>query len=93
MSVRQRLFLLGGVLLLLGLLAGFFPSVASDGVECGSPLVDQTGSAGSDIKAGCADARRPLQLTSIGLLAGGALIVAGGWVAGGRTRAEASAAR
>jgi hypothetical protein len=84
MTVRQRLFVLGGVLLLIGLLVGFFPAITSDGIACGSPLVDQTGSAGSDVKTGCASARRPLQLTSIGLFAAGALVVAGGWIAGGR---------
>jgi hypothetical protein len=97
MSVRQRLYLLGGGLLLLGLAAGFIPFVSSHGVGCGSAFIyqrDTTSDAakldiqeswyGVDGGVDCSASRNPFRYLAIALLAAGGVCVAGGWVAAGR---------
>lgn len=100
MTVRQRLNLLGGGLLLLGLALGFIPFVSSNGVGCGSAFIyqrDTTSEAaqidglevsyGQDSSVDCSSTRDPFRYIAIAMLAGGAVCLAGAWIAAGQTAA------
>jgi hypothetical protein len=98
-TASTRLFIIGAVLLLAGLCAGFFP-FSSSGMPCGSAFLDPSkgailNAAIHDV-AGLADEncdgdRHQLRLVAIGLLVAGGVVAAGGWVvAGAGKRADPS---
>jgi hypothetical protein len=96
-TASMRLFVLGGLLVLAGLGAGFWPlSTTSIGLACGSAFTGVTADqviveTGGGVVSDCANDRNLMRIVAVGLLVAGGVSAAAGWrVAGVEKRQEPS---
>lgn len=88
--MRVKLLIVGGVLLLAGLVAGFYPlSATSLHVHCGTAFLgasadDEAVQQVAHVSADCADQRSTMRAVALVLLGAGCVSLVGGVAAGSR---------